>query len=71
MAEDKRVYMTDAEAVVVGELLSLFTAAQLAEICAQFRAIRGLGYGEITIRVDGDRMYLKPTPSISLGKVKG
>lgn len=59
-----------AEAAAVNELLRLFTPAQLAAICTQVRAIRDSGYGEVTIRVDGDRVYLRPTVSISLGKVR-
>lgn len=71
MTEDeKNEYMSELNKTLIYGLLGLFTVEQLRALQSEFEKIIENRYGEITIIVDGDWLYLKPSLSKRIGRIK-
>ena len=59
----------EVEGAVMGALLELFTVGQLMMIREQVDLVRARGFGEVTIRVHGDRVFVVRSESYDCGKL--
>lgn len=59
----------EVEGAVMDALLELFTVGQLMMIREQVDLVRARGFGEVTIRVHGDRVFVVRSESYDCGKL--
>lgn len=65
MAEDNAV-----DDALLAALLEVLTRGQLAMIHEQVRQVREHGYGDVTIRVVGERVFVVRAVSFDCGKAQ-
>jgi hypothetical protein len=70
VSEERDKYLDELNMRLINGLLEIFTHEQLESIIADANVIFERGYGELTIIVDGDWLYLKPSPSKRIGRIK-
>lgn len=70
MSESKPAYHI-ADDALIAALLEVFTRGQLAMIREQIGLVKAAGYGDLTLRVHGDRIFIVRSESFDAGKLKG
>ena len=67
LSEPRAPYAIEDEQIQ--ELERLLDARQVAMFLALLREVLARGFGEVTLRVEGDRLFLVETKSYSGGKI--
>lgn len=67
MTEPRATYQVNE--AIVGELLTLLSARQIAMLASLLRVVRKQGHGEIQLRINAGRLYISKKESFDGGEM--